>query len=272
MPWYPIQPINEVSLPQFQDWTDQHGAMTDNPLGNAQGNAALFTAHYVFGLHANNILSDKEIARIKQVYQNQFMEPGLLGKETEFFRDRQAQDDLFGLMGAEALMCPKREDRVMTKAIYDYGKKSAEGLEKGADDTDKKAYKWLKILTFGRRWVWNNIEPGKFKSDSWLGRFPNLIATMEMSQGKLINPLRWVWWAATMLQLVYLPGDKTYRDGYTLRLHSALACQGYGWLTNWVCKKVRGAIARDYGDFGKLLGAYFAKPDHPIVSLCKGRY
>lgn len=272
MPWYPIQPINEVSLPQFQDWTDQHGMMTDNGQGHAQGNGALFTAHYVFGLSCNDILTDKEIARIKQVYANEFMAPGLLGKPTEFFKDRQAQDDMFGLMGAEALMCPKREDRLMTKAMYDYGQISPVALESDADDTDKAVFKWLKILTLRRRWVWNNVEPGTFNADSWLGRFPNLIATMEMSQGKWVNPLKWCYWAGTMLQLVYLPGDKTYRDGYTLRFHSALACEGYGPLTNWICKKVRSAIARDYGDFGLLLGAYFAKPDHPIVALCKGKY
>jgi hypothetical protein len=271
MPWYQIQPINEVSLPQFQDWTDQHGYMTDNSLGHAQGNGALFTGHYVYGLHVNGKLTDKEIARIKAVYADHFMEPGLLGKSTEFFRDRQAQDDMFGLMGAEALMCPDPKDRKMTQAMYEYGKKSAEGLESNYNERDEKVYKWLKILTFRRRWVWNNIEPGKFKSDSFLGRFPNLVATMQMASGKMVNPFLWVWWAATMLQLVYFP-NKTYHDGYTLRFHAALACEGYGRLTNWVCKKVRGAIARDYGDFGKLLGAYFQKPEHPIVELCKGKF
>lgn len=272
MPNYPISAINEVTLPQFQDWTDQYGMMTDNAQGGTTGNGNLFTAHYVFGLYSNNILIDKEIARITQVFKNNFEQTGLLCRSPNFPGDLQAQDDMFGIMGAEALMHSDRNNRTLTKQMYEYGKKSCDGLVDNATPQDMWAFNALKWLTLGTRWVWNNVNPRKFKSSAWLGRFPNLIATMQMAQGENVNVFFWLYWAATMLQLVYFPGDKSYRDGYTLRFHSALACEGYGPLTNWVCRKVREAIARDYSDFGQLLGAYFAKPEHPIVALCKGKY
>ncbi len=271
MPNYPIESINKVALSEFQDWTDHFGMMQDNDKDVSSWNGNLFTAHYVFGLVSTNQMTDVERARIIQVFLNNCLVTGLLQRAPSI-NNRQAQDDMFGVMGAEALMYPNPKDRVVTKAMYEYGKQSCDGLASDANDQDKLAYKWLKRLTFRTRWVWNTEEPGKFKAGSWLGRFPNLIATMQMAQGKIVNPFSWLWWAITMMLLPLGKVDKNYHDGYTLRFHSALACQGYGFLTNWICKKVREAVARDYVDFGLLLGAYFAKPQHPIVKLCKGKY
>jgi hypothetical protein len=98
-----------------------------------------------------------------------------------------------------------------------------------------------------------------------------LIATMQMALRKPVNPFYWVYWAYTILQGYYSPNWE-YRDGYTLRFHSALACEGYGPITNWLCKKAREMVHRDYGDFGQLLGHYFGKFHHPIVKLCKGKW
>lgn len=272
MPTYPLNSINTVQLPEFQDWTDQYGMIQDNPSGNSTGNGNLFTAHYVYGIVAKKLISDQEKARIIQVFLNNFIQSGLLCRVPSFPGDREAQDDIIGVMGAEALMCPNVEDRKLTKALYEYGKISANGI----DETDKSSkqsisYWAIRMLTLGRcRWVWNNISPGKFNIFSWLGRFPNLMATMQMSQRKLVNPFFWFYWAVTMLWLGFGFADKTYRDGYTLRMHSALACQGYGPVTNWICSRIGKAIQRDYGDVGGLISAYFNNPNHPLVQLLKG--
>lgn len=271
MPNYPISAINKVSLPQFQNWTDQYGMMCDNDNGGSSGNGNLFTAHYVFGLWANGLLTDEEKSRIIQVFKNNFEQPGLLCRTPNFPGDQQAQDDMFGLMGAEALIYPNPSDRLLTKAIYDYGSQNCTGLVDNPSSQDKWVYNILNALTLGTKWAWNNVNPKKFRAPAWLGRFPNLIATMQMAQNKVVNPLCWLYWAEVMLQLAYKP-NKSDQDGYALRFHSAIACEGYGPLTNWICKKVRAAVARDYGDLGGLLSAYFGKPQHPIVALCKDRY
>lgn len=278
MPNYPISAINAVSLPQFQEWTDQYGMMSDTGVGESTGNGNLFTGHYAFGLAANGILTDAEMVRIKQVFLNNMREPGLTLRLPNATWSYNAHDDLLGIMGAEALMCPNRADRAISKSIYEYGKNiKVTGIDSNEADPAKiKDNKWaywpLKILGLGNiKWVWNTVQPGKFHVSAWLGRRPEVIATMQMTNNKwLVNPFYWLYWAGSMMSLVWFP-NKDYHDGYTLRFHSALACQGFGPITNWICKKVRGAVARDFGDFGGLMLAYFNQPNHPIVPLCKDK-
>ena len=277
---YELKEINTVSLPQFQNWTDEPGMMTDNDSGNSTGNGNLFMAHYVFGLYVNNMLIASEKARITQVYLNNMREPGLLNRLPGANDWRQAHDDMIGLMGADALMNPNRADRALTRMVYQYGKSvKTIGIDLTETSPQKVkqntwGYRILKVLGLGNiKWVWNNVKPGLFDGSSWLGRRMEVIATMQMSVNKwLVNPIYYLYWAVSMLLLVYAPGDKSYRDGYTLRFHSALACEGFGPITNWICKKVRTAVARDYQDFGNLLGMYFAKPQHPIVAFCKDKF
>lgn len=266
MPKYPLLPVNTVLLPEFQDWTDKYGMTADNDQQDSSDNGTLFTAHYAYGLSLRGEL-DKEKDRLTQVFQNNFVEPGLLCRTPSFPGDYQAQDDMIGLMGAEALMYPDPKDRQMTKAMYEYGKVDCSGLSSDATPQDSLVYTWIQKLTGHTKWVWNNRESRKFRAGNWLGRFPNLMATMQMSLGESVNPFFWLWWAATMLQIVYMP-NKGNQDGYTLRFHSALACEDYGPITEWICGKVKQAVVRDFGGLGSLLAAYFGKPNHPLVKLC----
>lgn len=277
MPSYPLEYINTVQLPQFQDWTDKYGMMQDNPNGGTTGNGNLFTAHYVFGLWSSKLLSAEEKNRLNRVYINNFRMPGLLMRDPSNGNGWQAHDDFIGLMAADAMMNP--DNRFLTKLVYEYGKNvKLDGTDETepAEDYRKKNkiwYKVLKILTLGGpKWVWNTQNPTKFHLASWLQRRVEMMATMQMSLKMWANPFYWTYWAVTMLMLGFGWVNKEYDDGYTLRFHSAIACEGYGPVTNWICRKVRKAIARDHGDFGGLMLSYFEKPDHPIVKLCKGKY
>lgn len=279
MPKYPLSAINTVLLPQFQDWTDKFGLMQDNDQGDSSGNGVLFTAHYVYGLASNNLMTDAEKCRLLSVFDSCVQKVGILMRTPDNGGGYQAHDDLVGLMSAEAMMVPNKEDRHITKTIYEYGKTAKiQGTDPTEPDPKKIAlHKWLypllKVLGLGHIWYcWNNVNPGTFHVSSWLQRRAEVIATMQMSLNNwYVNPFYWLWWAVTMLTLVYFPGDKSYRDGYTLRFHSAIVCEGFGPISRWICKKVRQAVARDYVDFGQLLSAYFGKPQHPIVALCKDK-
>lgn len=271
---YTPNSLNTVQVPEFQAWTDVFGMCQINSNQGTSDNGNLFTAHYVFGLVAKGIMTPQEKARILLVYKNNFMQTGLL---TRFPGDRrtEAQDDMFGLMGAEALMFPNPKDRVMTQQIYQYGKTAnCHGLDPLADANLVTINKWmywpLKIFGLGNlKYVWNTRSPQKFDSSEWLGRFGNLIATMQMAQGKLVNPIYWIWWAITMLLMYYRP-NKSDLDSYALNMHSANACQGYGWLTNWVCNKVRAAVKRDYCDFAGVMNAYLSNVPNPYSALLSG--
>ena len=269
MPNYAPTKQNTCQLSQFQPYTDQYGMITNNNQGLSTDNGNLFTAHYVYGLFATNQISEDEKQRILNTYANNFSQNGLLCRTPSFPGNRQAQDDIYGLMGAEALISPNH--RVLTRTIYEYGKVSAKGIDSTEpyQGAQTRAFWAIKVVTLGRcRWVWNNIEPGKFDEASWLGRFPAFLAVMQMSLREWVNPLSWLYWTATSLRSAWY-GDKSDNNGDCLMLQGALAAQGYGRLTNWVCGQIHNGIKRKYGSAGGLMLAYFADPNHPLVELLK---
>lgn len=262
---YILSKINTPQLPQFQAWTDQYGMVTNNSQGNSNGNGNLWTAHYVYGIVATNQINDSERQRILQVYANNFSDKGLLCRTPIFPGDREAQDDMYGLMGAEALLEPTH--RFMTRSIYERGKKSAEGIDSTEpfQGAQKRAYWAIRIITLGRcRWVWNNVEPGKFDETSWLGRFPGFLAVMQMSLKEDVNLFDWLWWAATSLAGAWFGNDN---NGDCQAIHGANAAYGYGPITNWICSQIHKNIKRKYGSAGGLMMEYFQNPQHPLVGL-----
>ncbi len=261
--------ISQCLLPQFQPYTDQFGMITNNSQGQSTDNGNLFTAHYVYGLFSTNQITDQEKQRILNVYASNFSQSGMLCRTPLFPGSRQAQDDLYGLMGAEAQISPNH--RALTRSIYEFGKISAKGID--STEPYQFSQKWqyfvIRFLTFGRcRWVWNNIEPGKFDNASWLGRFPAFIAVMQMSLREWVNPFSWLVWAGTSLYSAWY-GLSSGNNGDCLMLQGSLAAKGYGRLTDWVCGQIHVGISKKYGSAGGLMQAYFANPNHPLVDLLK---
>ena len=214
-------------------------------------------------------MTDTERLRILKVYANNFSQPGLLCRTPVFPGNREAQDDLYGLMGAEALLSPN--DRTMTRAIYEYGLKSASGIDSTEpyQGAQTRFYWAIRILTLGRcRWVWNNIQPGKFDEASWLGRFPAFLATMQMSLREWVNPFFWTWWAVSCLYSSWF-GTSADNNGDCQMIHGANVASGYGPVTNWICNQVHRGIKRKYGSAGVLMSDYFQNPQHPLCALLK---
>lgn len=266
---YSLSSINTCLLPNFQAWTDEYGMMTNNPNGESTDNGNLFTAHYTYGLVSTNQINDEEKQRILQVYKNNFLQPGILCRTPNFPGNRQAQDDMYGLFSAEALLNPN--NREMTRSIYEYGKMSAHGVDptEPYQTAQRIASIGIKILTLGRsRWIWNNINPGTFDEASWLGRFPAFLAVMQMSIKEQVNPIDWVYWAVSSLYSAWF-GDSSGNNGDCLMLHGAIAVQGYGKISDWVCRQIHNGIKRKYGSAGGLMLAYFADPTNPLVNLLK---
>lgn len=266
---YPLTPINTTLLPQFQSWTDVYGMTTNNNWGGSTDNGNLYTAHYVYGLFQTYEITDQEKQRILQVYTNNFSQPGILCRTPNFAGNRQAQDDMYGLMSVEALLTPN--DRKMTKSIYGYGLKSAVGIDSTEpfQGAQTRAYWAIRILTFGRcRWVWNNIQPGKFDEASWLGRFPAFLAVMQMSLRERVSLFNWTYWAVSCLW-DFCFGTTKDNNGDCLILHGTIAAKGYGPLTDFICSLVHKNIKRKYGSVGGLMSDYFQNPLHPLCQLLK---
>lgn len=266
---YQLTPINTVLLPEFQHWTDEFGMIIDTYDGMSSGNGILFTCHYIWGLKEKGLLNDQERQRLIQVLRNNFIQPGLMTRGPAKLGDYEAYDDYIGIMGIDAMLGSN-----FVQEIYQYGKDVrcddydlTDDPKKGA--LNKMIFSALNFFKFGRvNWVWNNKNPGKFNTPSWFGYRPDVTGTLIMARKKLINPIHWIYWAIYMLSLGLVKKDS--HDAYILRTHMANACSGYGWLTEKICKYVHNKVKNDYIDFGKLLGAYFNKPEHPLVQLLYG--
>jgi len=244
----------------------------DNDKGDVGGNGNLFTAHYVAGLVSKKSMTDNERARILQVYENNFRFPGVLMRAPSKPDDRNAHDDIVGVMSADAQLNPDPRYRALTRAVYEHGKNNyCDGIDK--TDTDRisqntTVFKILKVLFLGKvRWTWNNVVPNKFHVSSWLQRRMEVMATMQMSLRERVNVIYWLYWAIVMYGWARAEKDNR-EDDDILRYHLAVASQGYGWLTNKICAKVRKKIVKD-GGLGYILGDYFQKPNHPLVKLLK---
>lgn len=265
---YQLSPINTTILTNFQQFSDQFGMITDNDQGITSGNGNLYTAYYIFGLYHKNLL-DQEKQRLTQVYSNNFMKSGLYCRNSNFPGDREAHDDGFGIMAADAFLNPETRD--MTKAIFDYGKNNdcngIDSLDIDHPTLNKWLYYPLKIIGLGKiRYVWNNVSPNTFSASSWLGRFLNFRATMEMATKKIINPILWLYWTCWILSMYVTSNDN---NAYSLKWCSAMAVEGHGPLTNFICKLLYKKIDKEYGSFSGLLESYFNNPNNPLISFLK---
>ena len=267
---YPLSPINTVLLPEFQAWTDEFGLVQDNDQEITTGNGILYTAHYLVGLKEKGLLTVQEQDRVMAVFHSCEVLPGVFKRApARKDGDYQAHDDPIGIMGAEGKLFPNRKDRLLSQSIFEYGNNiRAEELDSTEQNPSKQAQnKWalwaIKLLQIPRKYVWNNKNPGKFHVNAWLGLRIDVIATMKLATGKAICPLQWLYWAFYMLSVK----KGSSHDSFILRYHMILAAEGYGPLTDMVCKKTRAKIFEVFPDFGQLLSEYFNKPQHPLVKL-----
>lgn len=266
MPTYQLNPINTMPLPEFQDWTDEYGLITDVKNGGPSGNGILYTAHYALGLKNKGLLTPAERDRIIAAVELCFDLPGLIDRSVAKELDYEAHDDYIGLFTL-ALILEKPE---WTQQVLEYGKNvRCDGIDETEQDPskvklNKLAFTALKILKLGKvNWVWNNRIPGKFHVSSWLGRRFDVTGTMKLAAGKLINPLHWLYWTAYMLTA----GKDSSHDSWILRYHMAVSCENSGFLTRLVVKKFKKQLDGNFGSFGKLLEAYFNNPANPLPGL-----
>lgn len=269
---YQLSLINTVLLPQFQNFTDEYGLIADSSIGDPSGNGILYTAHYAVGLVEKNLINEQEKDRIMNVFENCQRLPGLFMRSPVGQNNYEEQDDLYGLMGAEAKLFPLKSDRKLTQSIYNYGINiNADQLDNTQTDASKQTInKWiLRILNCipgKNRWVFNTQNPGTFDTDEWIGRMRNFVATVKMASGNNVSLFDWFYWAISMELTRYSSNNNTW----ILASHSAWACEGFGPLTDWIIGRFQAKLTVKYGDFGKLLGTYFQNPNNPLIGLLDG--
>jgi hypothetical protein len=264
---YELSPINTTLLPEFQAYSDQYGLITDNNQGNSSGNGLLFTAHYIVGLVEKGLINEVEKNRIAAIFAECEKAPGLFIR-SPVQTGYEAQDDLIGIMGAEAKLNPAKINRINTQNIYAYGHASNADRLDPTDSTalSKWALRIMNVIPFMKnRWNYNPVSPGTFSTKAWLGYRRDVVATIKMAAGQGINPFDWLYWAISMVSLT----KSSSNNAYILAMHSGWAVEGKGWLTDWIVGRVQAKVKAKYGDFGGLLATYYQDQAHPLIKLLK---
>ena len=270
--------LTQCLIPEFQEYTDQFGMVqigTNGVSGNTSDNGNLWTAFYILGLYKKGLVTVAEQARLIQVYSNNFKEPGLLTRYPGS-PDFEAQDDYCGLLMADSMLIPKL--RLFSANVYSYGENTKHCVEVDPREPnpstlneDKQIYTVLKILTFNHiKWNYNCVSPNSFSIYSWLGRRMELIAAIQMSARKPVNPFYWLYWAVIMIDNILSKPVQSNSVADMLHYCNAVSCDGYGPLTNLICKWFFNSVKKKFGDVGYMFGWSNGQMNHPLVSFLKG--
>lgn len=267
--------LTQCLIPSIQPNVDQFG-MVQPDGADTSDNGILWTAYYVAGLQLKGLMTDDEKLRLNTVFGNNFIEPGLMQRYPTS-PDFEAQDDHCGILMADALM---NSGKLYAESIHSYGSNIQHCLKVDPRESntsvlkqDKLLYMILNILFLGRiKWNYNPVSPNSFSIYSWLGRRMELCAQIEMTAKKPVNPLYWTYWALVMLSNTFSKPNISNSVADVLHYCSALSCEGYGPLTNLICKMFRRSVHKKFGDIGYMFGWSNQHPDHPLVKFLEGVY
>ena len=272
--------LTKPLLPEFQAYTDKFGMVqitSDGTQGLTSDNGNLWTAFYTLGLSLKGLMTTDERARLSQVYMNNFKSPGLLVRYPGS-PDFEAQDDYCGMLMADSRLSP--DFRSMADMVYEYGEDTKHCVEVDPREpvaatrkTNSILFTILSILTLGHiKWNYNPVAQDSFSIYSWLGRRMELIAAIQMTARKAVNPIYWLYWAGVMVSNILSKPQVDNSVADVLHYCNAISCAGYGPLTNLICSAFRRSVKRKFGDAGYMFGWSNQNPNHPIVSLLKGIY
>lgn len=259
--------IYEDYKPYMDRWELVQPAPDDGRPFGMSGNGLLYTSSYILALVDNSALTSQEKIRLLNVYQSCQVpnEIGLYHRTPTKVKDFNSFDDLLGVLLASKYL----DDGFMARRIYDRGQMivsevdESEGLDHPTVKLSKKILPILKFLTFNKvKWNYNNVNPDKFRVNTWLGRRIDVIATIQMAAKKRVNPIYWTYWMFTMLS-AYLQGEKSDHNAFKLRYTSCRAIEGYGFFTDLTCRLFYARLRKVHGSLGELNVKYFNNPEHP---------
>ena len=226
------------------------------------GNGWLYTAEYLIALEANKekltIAEDNNLFLATQMHQ---IMCGLLIRTPTNAYGVEGPDDYIGACFISNFLYPS-----LAKDILFYGRTfTAEGSMPGIAPSDLVLWKTIKEkeeVSF----VYNNIMPRTFCASSWLGRFPHLIAALQLVAGEKLS----------VLKLLYLAGSFMFInknndcDSWIRPWVLSHAVKEKHWLIDLTIKWWKRKATKLWGTPGQLLSKYFNKlpegqPEHPLA-------
>jgi hypothetical protein len=236
---------NEV----FKQYEDKYGLIHWCPVGAdrapSSGNGILTTCITYALLSLRKELDPITRMGVKQALKSCQVMPGLYRRSPENLQDYEAMDDYSGL----ALFAAIGDRPILAAEVLEYGE--AQGFP---------------------CYVYNNVVPGKWYSKVWLGRFPTVVANLEMAANRVPPVWRRLWWAGS---LVYASFSKsTDQDAWMMGWISAQCYRSrLPDKRNYQGEKLMGWVVQLWWDayekkVPKGLGSIYIKdPNHPITQL-----
>jgi hypothetical protein len=203
------------------------------PPRNASGNGVRYTAEAGIALYRQGMMTDRWRIEAMMAFVKCRVAPGLYRRSPDH-PDHQGQDDYLALLHFLKLAEP-----VFAREILEHGQKNG--------------------------WVYNVLEPGKWRWSSWFGRYPAWRASAKWAAGE--TP--WVWERASaaiaILWAAAFTGED--QDGWVMSWHVIRIADNRSWMVTQAAKFWRWRFKKFYpGGMKQVLVRYFGFA-HPLAML-----
>jgi hypothetical protein len=246
----------------FEDlkaWTDADGLVAPRPCDpnghSASGNGVLFTSETMVIASIVGALTSPEAGNYLNTMGKCFKIQGLLCRGP-FQPDQEAADDYIGLAAglasiADGSKFPIRNAyaNIIAAQVLNYGAKNP--------------VKGFFGLPF--RYVYNNVNPGQWDPQAWLGRMQNVLVLYSYVLGRKIALWSKIWLSAACLMGAF--AQKTDTDARILSWLSLYVANSLqpSFLTKLTAKIWNWRVKKDYPNGMKDIFSLYFTPAHPIA-------
>jgi len=214
----------------YLPFRDQYGLT--QPEGTTSQNGLRFTAEYVRALVRAGSLQPERHRIIKAVRRCEIV-PGLYRRSPDNNGDQEGPDDYHGLALISYYLDPD-----ISRDILRYGRRE----------------RWLGIIP---KYIFNNVNPGKWSGSAWMGRQPALIAMHKVVAGERVGFLESIWIMGTIL------ASDEQQDSFVLTWMLAIIMANRWWYVDWAIGKWQRKLKFNYAlGIGQVSEEFFGHP-HP---------
>lgn len=216
-------------------YMDKYGLVTNNTQGNGTSNGAIYSAEALLAFHDHKVMPPAELLF------------ALENLTTDDGRTIRAPDDPHTIDAPDNLI--------------------AWGVYAAFSETYAAINLCERVLAHGRRnlYSWNNAEPGKWTTRTFLGRQWQIVVHLRLSLGKWVGPVSLIWWTFAVITSLF----SAHQDSY--RLSRCLVRVGErNSIWCWMVAKVWRYVQRKRGNTPKtIFSAYFQNDDHFLAVWSK---
>lgn len=224
-------PEEQQMRSEFHAVRDQFGLIQPG-VGRTSGNGLLYSCQYFSILRKTGQAKLPDCTDFGTLITACQVEPGLYRRDPYNSEDYESQDDYIGIACASYLLGAN-----FGKHILAYGESHG--------------------------WTYNNVLPGVYRRESWLGRYPAFRPTIRFSAGQMPNL-----WERILLALAIGFAAMARRDDHDSWILTQLILWTVDercWISRLAGKFWRRRLLKHYPEgISECIGDYFQDHEHPL--------